>query len=81
MLGVGDDAIRRAAEGELSGLHAIGSYLLWEAQDPARAKPYLEAAVAAESFEAALDLFVVTIFEAQYSPFAVGILPEIEFAL
>jgi hypothetical protein len=72
----GDDAISRAADGDVSGLQAIGSYLLWELEDPARARPYLEAATARGSLEAALDLFIVAIFEGAHPSVAV----ETEFA-
>jgi hypothetical protein len=33
-------------DGDVFGLEAIGSYIIWELEDPAGAKPYLEASTA-----------------------------------
>ena len=49
---------------DASGLQAIGSYLLWKIEGPAGARLYLEAAAVGGSFEAILDLLVVSLFEA-----------------
>jgi hypothetical protein len=68
-------------EGDASGLRAIGSYLLWELEDTAGARPYLEAAAAGGSLEAALDLFVVAIFKIERAPAAARALPVTVFAV
>ncbi|WP_426434064.1 hypothetical protein [Bradyrhizobium genosp. P] len=64
LTGAGDDAARRAADGDPVGLQAIGSFLLWELDDPAAARPYLHAAAAGGSLDATIDLLVVALFEA-----------------
>jgi hypothetical protein len=78
LLGAGDDTIKRAADGDAFGLHAIGSYLLWKVEDPVGARPYLEAAAVGGSFEAILDLFVVSLFEAADPSCDAEALPETE---
>ncbi|WGS20146.1 hypothetical protein [Bradyrhizobium sp. ISRA463] len=66
--------------GDASGLQAVGGYLLWKLEDPAGARPYLEAAAAGGSFEAILDLFVVSLFETARPSDAAAVLPEAELA-
>lgn len=80
LAGAGDDAIKRAADGDVSSLQAVGSYLLWKFEDPTAARPYLEGAMESGSFEATLDLFVVAIFEATAPSYTAGLLPETELA-
>ena len=79
LAGIGDDAVRRAADGEAAGLHAIGSSLLWQCDDPAGARSYLQAAAAAGSVEAAIDLLVIVLFKS--SPATGVVLPATEITL
>lgn len=64
LVAAGDEAVRRAADGDPAGLQAVGSFLLWQLDDPAAARPYLQAAVAGGSLDAAIDLMVIALFEA-----------------
>jgi hypothetical protein len=57
------DHLGHRLDGDVFGLEAIGSYIIWELEDPAGAKPYLEASTANSCFEATLDPLAIAVFE------------------
>ncbi|WP_456816417.1 hypothetical protein [Bradyrhizobium sp. USDA 4508] len=59
ILPVGADTIGRAGVGDAAATYEIGSYLLWDANNPLGAAPYIEAAAIAGVFEAQLDLAIL----------------------
>jgi hypothetical protein len=62
---VGDDMILKAASGDAVASCAVGHYVLWELDDPAGARPYLESAGAAGVFDALVDLAVLELLRAK----------------
>jgi hypothetical protein len=65
---VGDDALALAAEQDAGALYSVGRFLLWDLDDPVSALPYLEAAAAGGSLEAALDVLTLALFRTSSRP-------------
>lgn len=63
LLPVGDKKLASALKLDAAALHSVGRFLLWDLDDPKSASAYLEAAVAGGSYEAALDLLSLVLFE------------------
>lgn len=59
---LGEDTLFRAARHEAVASDVVGRFILWQLDDPAAARPYLERAVRAGSFEALIDLAVLVLF-------------------
>jgi hypothetical protein len=56
------EAAYKAGSGDCEANCAVGQFILWELDDPAAARPYLECAVEAGSADAALDLALILLF-------------------
>lgn len=57
-----DQVLARAATLDAMPLYLVGSFLLWNQNDPRSARPYLEAAAARGNVEAAIDLLTLALF-------------------
>jgi hypothetical protein len=67
LLPVGDEILASAARIDATALCSVGRFLLWDLDDPESAKPYLEAAFAEGSFDAAVDLLALALFSSSRS--------------
>ncbi|MEY9441715.1 hypothetical protein ABIF14_008806 [Bradyrhizobium elkanii] len=68
ILPVGTDIIGKAAEGDAAATYEIGRYLLWEANSPFSAAPYIEAAAIAGVFDAQVDLAILQLLPIAKKP-------------
>jgi hypothetical protein len=59
---LGEETILRAASDDFAANHTIGSYVLWQLDDPVGARPYLKRAVAGGIADALFDLAIIELF-------------------
>jgi hypothetical protein len=59
---LGDEIVRRVGGDDPVACNKVGQFILWELEDPAGAKPYLERAVAGGIADANFDLAIIEIF-------------------